>query len=104
MLSPFDRSKLSLQRSNWQKPEKPNVDIVAAFEGLTQKATRRSGQANLACCPFHEEKHPSFALYIETSSFFCFSCGAHGDAFDLIMQLQQVDFKEAMEIGKRYSK
>lgn len=104
MLSPFDRSKLKLQRREWQKPDKPNVDIVAAFEGLTQKITRRSGLANLALCPFHEETHPSFAMYPETASYFCFSCGAHGDAFDLIMQLENVDFKEALEIGKRYTK
>ena len=104
MLSPFDRSKLKIKRQTWDNEERPRVDIVAAYEALTGNKTRRSGKANVALCPFHGENHPSFALYDETSSYFCFSCGEHGDAFNLIMHLKEVNFREALEIGKQYER
>jgi len=71
------------------------ADIVGLAERYLPKL-RRSGRNYYACCVFHEEKTPSFYLYPETSSFHCFGCQAHGDAIDLVMKLENVDFKGAV--------
>ena len=105
MLSPFQKSKLSFSHPSWDKPEKPKADIISTYEGLTGNQVKRiSSKATLVLCPFHEERNPSFALYPQTESYFCFACGKAGDAFSLIMQLEKVDFKDALEIAKKYER
>jgi DNA primase len=54
----------------------------------------RSGRQWKACCPFHNEKSPSF--YIYDDGFHCFGCGAHGDAITFVMQSQGLEFMEAV--------
>ncbi len=52
---------------------------------------------HLYFCPFHENtRTPALALNVETNTFKCFSCGAHGDIFDWYMRRHQVDFKVAL--------
>lgn len=51
-----------------------------------------------ALCPFHNEKHASFFIYISTNSFFCFGCGESGDVIKLTMHLYGIDFKEAVQM------
>ena len=48
----------------------------------------------MACCPFHEDKHPSFSVNEEAGVFYCFGCGATGDVFDFVMKWSGKDFKE----------
>src|SRR5665213_3585762 len=55
----------------------------------------RSGRQWKGCCPFHEEKSPSF--YVYDDGFHCFGCGAHGDAISFVMQTQGASFMEAVE-------
>ncbi|MCK8818114.1 phage/plasmid primase, P4 family [Natroniella sulfidigena] len=51
-----------------------------------------------ALCPFHSEKTPSFVIYPDTSSFYCFGCGAGGDVIRFVELHRRVDFIEAIEI------
>jgi DNA primase len=55
----------------------------------------RSGRQLKGCCPFHDEKTPSF--YVYDDHFHCFGCGAHGDAISFVMQSQGLGFMEAVE-------
>jgi DNA primase len=55
----------------------------------------RSGRNWKGCCPFHNEKTPSF--YVYDNGFHCFGCGQHGDAISFVMQTQGLGFMEAVE-------
>lgn len=52
---------------------------------------------NDACCPIHEEKTPSFHIYISSQTFKCFGCGESGDVFKLVMKMEKLNFVEAAE-------
>jgi DNA primase len=67
---------------------------LAALIGRRAKLTR-SGRDWKGCCPFHNEKSPSFYVYAD--HYHCFGCGAHGDAIGLVMQTQNAGFMEAVE-------
>ena len=56
----------------------------------------RSGRQMKGCCPFHNEKTPSFYVY-DDGQYHCFGCGAHGDAISFIMQSEGASFIEAVE-------
>lgn len=57
---------------------------------------RESGNKLVSVCPFHNEKHPSFYIYTETNTFYCFGCQEYGDVIKLTMHLYGVDFKNAV--------
>lgn len=70
------------------------VPIISLLpSGTIQK---RSGNKIMVCCPIHNEKNPSMAIY-ETNTFNCFACSASGDSISFYMQLHEVGFKEALE-------
>jgi len=50
---------------------------------------------NMALCPFHEEKAPSF--YIKNNYYYCFSCGVQGDVIDFVMKQKKLDFVSAVK-------
>ncbi len=50
-----------------------------------------------ACCPFHDEKTPSFTVAPEKQFYHCFGCGAHGDALDWMVQYRRLPFRAALE-------
>jgi DNA primase len=58
---------------------------------------QRAGSSYKACCPFHEEKTPSFVIQRGDSHYHCFGCGAHGDAIAFLMQHLQMTFTQAIE-------
>lgn len=53
---------------------------------------KRRGRNLVGLCPFHGEKTPSFTLYPETSSFYCFGCGAGGDVITFIKRIENLDY------------
>ncbi len=58
---------------------------------------RRHGNIINAFCPFHEERTPSFVIYLNTNQYHCFGgCGAHGDVIDFYMKFKKVDFSTAI--------
>ncbi|TAN52435.1 MAG: DNA primase [Rhodospirillales bacterium] len=57
----------------------------------------RKGREHWACCPFHNEKSPSFSVSDEKGFYHCFGCGAHGDVIGFVMRAQGLPFPEAVE-------
>ncbi|WCP67519.1 DNA primase [Vibrio tubiashii] len=68
------------------------VDIIDARVKLKKK-----GKNYGACCPFHNEKTPSFSVSQEKQFYHCFGCGVHGNAIDFMMEYERLDFVEAIE-------
>ena len=48
-------------------------------------------------CPFHNEKRPSFTVYSDTQSYYCFGCGAGSDVISFLMKINRIDFKTALK-------
>jgi len=101
MLNPFQKRKITgrFTSSGYQRTHygdggrtiKPA--ILEVFEKLTEPARiKQSGRAKITLCPFHADKNPSFALYEDTNSYFCFTCQEKGDTFNLIEKILGVDF------------
>ncbi|HGF4916511.1 TPA: DNA primase [Vibrio parahaemolyticus] len=68
------------------------VDIIDARVKLKKK-----GKNYGACCPFHNEKTPSFSVSQEKQFYHCFGCSAHGNAIDFMMEFERLEFVEAIE-------
>src|SRR5580765_6411076 len=58
---------------------------------------RRAGHEFSACCPFHDEKTPSFTVSPTKQFYHCFGCGAHGTAISFLMEREGMSFVEAVE-------
>lgn len=57
----------------------------------------RRGRLSKGLCPFHNEKTPSFTVYPESQSFYCFGCGAGGDAITFVRRIENLDYIEAVK-------
>ena len=68
------------------------VDIVDAYVPL-----KKAGKNHQACCPFHDEKTPSFTVSQQKQFYHCFGCGANGTAISFLMEYLHMDFIEAIE-------
>lgn len=72
-------------------------DIVGSYVTL-----RRAGSNQVACCPFHNEKTPSFTVFSRNDNFYCFGCGVGGDVITFIMKAENLDYVSAVEfLAKR---
>jgi DNA primase len=71
------------------------ADIVDVID--KRVALKKSGKNYSACCPFHNEKSPSFSVQPEKQFYYCFGCGAGGNAIGFIMNFDSVDFPQAVE-------
>jgi DNA primase len=74
-----------------------STNLVDLVESAVGKLTR-AGRNLKACCPFHNEKTPSFNVNADGQYFKCFGCGKSGDVFTFVMLHERVDFPEALEI------
>ncbi|MFP6851462.1 MAG: DNA primase [Pseudomonas sp.] len=73
------------------------VDVVASRIQL-----KKAGKNYTACCPFHKEKTPSFSVSPDKQFYYCFGCGAGGNALGFVMDHDQLDFPQAIEdLAKR---
>ena len=73
---------------------KDSADIVELLGKYLQ--LRRAGNSWKACCPFHNEKTPSFHVNPARQSFHCFGCGVGGDALKFIMMFENLDYPTAL--------
>ena len=58
---------------------------------------KRRGRNMVGLCPFHGEKTPSFNIYTENGSFYCFGCGVGGDVISFIMRIENLDYIDAVK-------
>ena len=74
------------------------VDIVSE-----QVVLKKQGKDFVGLCPFHEDKSPSFSVSPSKQFYYCFSCGAGGNAFKFLMELNQRSFADVvLDLAKRY--
>ena len=57
---------------------------------------KKSGRNYMACCPFHQEKSPSFTVAPDKQFYYCFGCGASGNAVGFVMEYERLSFPEAV--------
>lgn len=71
------------------------------IEGIAGLEVRRAGRLYRGLCPFHEERSPSFTIYPNGGGFFCFGCGAGGDAIEFLRLKHGRTFPEAVKFLAR---
>lgn len=67
-------------------------DIISSYVTL-----KKRGRTLVGLCPFHNEKTPSFTVYPDTQSFYCFGCGAGGDAVGFMKKIENLDYIDAVK-------
>ena len=67
-------------------------DIASSYMQL-----KRRGRNLVGLCPFHGEKTPSFNIYTENGSFYCFGCGVGGGVITFVMKIENLDYMEAVK-------
>ncbi|MDO6592789.1 DNA primase [Neptuniibacter sp. 1_MG-2023] len=72
------------------------VNIIDVLDGRVQKL-KRAGKNYSGLCPFHKEKTPSFSANQEKQFYYCFGCGAGGNALGFLMDYENISFPEAVE-------
>ena len=73
--------------------EKVDIDEVIS----SHVSLKRRGKTLVGLCPFHNEKTPSFTVYPDTRSFYCFGCGAGGDVISFVRRIENLDYIEAVK-------
>ncbi len=71
------------------------VDIVEIISNRVQ--LKKAGNNYQALCPFHNEKSPSFSVSPTKQFYYCFGCGAHGNAISFLMEYDRMEFLDAIE-------
>lgn len=74
------------------KDKIPIEDLVGDYIPLEKAGSNLKG-----CCPFHNEKSPSFFVSPDRNAYYCFGCGAKGDIFTFVQEFEGVDFKTALK-------
>lgn len=68
------------------------VDLISSYVSL-----KKRGNTYVGLCPFHNEKTPSFTVYENTQSFYCFGCGAGGDSVSFMRKIENLDYIDAVK-------
>ncbi len=68
-------------------------DVVSGYVNL-----RVRGRTRVGLCPFHGEKTPSFTVYPENNSFYCFGCGVGGDVITFVKKIEHLDYLDAVKL------
>lgn len=71
------------------------VDIESVVS--SNISLKRRGKTLVGLCPFHNEKTPSFTVYPESNSFYCYGCGAGGDVITFVRRMENLDYIEAVK-------
>src|SRR3989442_3258808 len=72
------------------------ADIVRVIQDYV--SLKKKGANWMACCPFHQEKTPSFSVSPSKDIYYCFGCGKGGSVFNFVMEIERVSFPEAVKI------
>jgi len=76
------------------------VKAAARLSDVAEKyvKVRRAGQSVTACCPFHDDASPSLGINDEKGLYHCFGCGAGGNLFTFVREVEGVGFAKAVEL------
>lgn len=69
------------------------ADVIGSYVSL-----KHQGRISKGLCPFHNEKTPSFTVYPETQSYYCFGCGEGGDVINFVKKINNIDYVEAVKL------
>ena len=75
------------------KYKNPIESVISQYVNLKHR-----GKNMVGLCPFHNEKTPSFTVYPQNGSFYCFGCGAGGDVFSFVRLMDKVDYIDAVRL------
>src|SRR5277367_4159119 len=75
---------------------KQQADIVRVIGEHVR--LKKAGQNFMGLCPFHNEKSPSFAVHPKKQIYHCFGCGVGGDVFKFVMEMEKVEFLDAVRV------
>ena len=78
-------------------PELINQALAVPIQSLFQQPFRKSGKNFIGSCPLHQEKHPSFFIYPDTNTCWCYGCNQGGNIINLIRLLHGFSFIEAVK-------
>ena len=70
-------------------------EVVSSYVNV-----KRRGRNLVGLCPFHSEKTPSFTVYPDSQSFYCFGCGAGGDVVTFVRRMENLDYIEAVKFWR----
>lgn len=76
------------------------TDIVEIIDSRVK--LKKAGRNHQACCPFHNEKSPSFTVSQDKQFYHCFGCGAHGNVISFLMEFDRLEFPEVIEELAQY--
>ena len=76
------------------------TDIIELVDSRVR--LKKAGRNHQACCPFHDEKSPSFTVSQDKQFYHCFGCGAHGNVISFLMEFDRLEFPEAIEELAQY--
>lgn len=94
---PFVAEKLRADVEAVIGPAKDGRSFGAVIQRLkSERVIKRAGKEYEACCPFHDERTPSFTVIPHKGFFHCFGCGAHGDVIGFYQQITGKTFREAV--------
>lgn len=82
----YDEFLVNIRNAN------PIETLIGSYISL-----KRRGRNYVCNCPFHSERTPSFTVFTDTQSFYCFGCGAGGDVITFVMKAENLDFVEALK-------
>ena len=74
---------------------KNQLDIVEVISHYIE--VKKVGATYKACCPFHQEKTPSFVINANKGYYHCFGCGVGGDSIQFVMEYEKISYKESLE-------
>src|ERR1700733_12266655 len=94
-------SAVDRRRSMAGRIPQPFIDEVVARSDIVEiigarVPLKKSGREYKACCPFHNEKSPSFSVSPDKQFYHCFGCGAHGTVIGFLMQYEKMEFLDAV--------
>ena len=90
----------TINRPQWNNKEEDNRVVCAKkypIEKMYEGILKQTVKVLMCCCPFHKEDTPSFAIYPENNTWYCFACSTGGDAINFYMQKTGYNFVQAIE-------
>lgn len=82
--------------ANELKQRIPIEEVIGQYVPLI-----RQGHYYTGLCPFHDDHHPSLAVYPERGTFCCFACGERGDVIRFRMLIERISFREAVSVNTK---